>query len=199
MKKIVAILLIGSALPVVAQFDFGVKLGLNTSRLLMDDIQNPNQVVQSLQSGDQRFGFQGGLFSAINFLTYQVRIEGYYSSINVEYKGTKNNQPFTEKVTLNRLDFPILFGMKFGPVRANLGPVLSYNISSTSDVIENGLRNGTVGGQVGLGVDILKFFVETRYEFGLSRFSDQVTIDGQAIPFDSRVSLISLAVGYKFF
>lgn len=199
MKKIIAILLIGSALPVTAQFDFGVKLGLNTSRLLMDDIQNPNQVVQSLQSGDQRFGFQGGLFSAINFLTYQVRIEGYYSSVNVEYKGTKNNQPFTETVTLNRLDFPILFGLKFEPVRANFGPVMSYNVSTTNSVLENGLKNGTLGGQIGLGIDFLKFFMETRYEFGLSRFSDQVTIDGQSIPFDSRVSLISLAVGYKFF
>ena len=199
MKKILSILLIGFAFQASAQFDFGVKLGLNTSRLQMDDIQNPNQVVQSLQSGDGRFGFQGGLFSAINFLTYQVRIEGYYSSVNVEYKGKKNNQPFTEKVTINRLDFPILFGLKFGPVRANFGPVMSYNISSTNDVLENGLKNGTLGGQIGLGVDFLKFFMETRYEFGLSRFSDQVMIDGQSIPSDSRVSLISLAVGYKIF
>lgn len=199
MKKTISILLTGCALQAAAQFDFGVKMGINTSRLLMDDIQNPNQIVQSLQSGDGRFGFQGGLFSAINFLTYQVRIEGYYSSVNVEYKGTKNNQPFTENVTLNRFDFPILFGLKFGPVRANFGPVMSYNISSTNDVLENGLKNGTLGGQIGLGIDFLKFFMETRYEFGLSRFSDQVTIDGQSIPLDSRVSLISLAVGYKLF
>ena len=199
MKNFMSLFLIAGALQASAQFDFGVKLGINSTRLNMDDVNNPNQIVQSIQSGDQQYGFQGGLFSAINFLTFQVRIEGYYSSVNAEYKGMKNNQPFTEKVTLHRLDFPVLFGLKFGPVRANLGPVLSYNISSTNDVIENGLRNGTVGGQIGLGVDILKFFVETRYEFGLSHISDQVTIDGQSIPLDSRVSLISLSVGYKLF
>lgn len=200
MKKLTTILLFTVSYMASAQFDFGVKIGLNSTKLNMDDINNPNQVIESLQAGDMRYGFQGGLFSAINFLTYQVRIEGYFSSINVEYKGNQsNNQPINQKVTVNRLDFPVLFGLKFGPVRANLGPVISYNFSSTNDVLENGLRNGTFGGQVGVGVDFWKMMAEVRYEMGLSRFADQVTVGGQTIPADSRVSLWTFSVGYKLF
>ncbi|MCX8149421.1 outer membrane beta-barrel protein [Thermaurantimonas aggregans] len=200
MKKIATILFITLGYVSTAQFDFGVKLGLNSTRLNMDDVNNPNNVIESLQAGDMRYGFQGGLFSAINFLSYQVRIEAYYSSVNVEYRARQsNNQTTNSRVTVNRFDFPVLFGLKFGPVRANLGPVLSYNVSSTNDVLENGLRNGTVGGQVGLGVDFWKMMAEVRYEMGLSRFANQVNVSGQNIPTDSRVSLWTFSVGYKFF
>lgn len=200
MKNLLFAVLLFSGLAATAQFDLGFKAGLNNTRLNMDDINNPGQIVESLQAGESKYGFHFGVFSAINFLTYQVRAEAYYSLINVEYSGRNaNNEPISESVAVSRLDFPVLFGLKLGPARANIGPVLSYNFSSTNDVLDNGLKDGSVGGQIGIGLDFWKLMVEARYEFGLSRFANQVKVEGQSISTDSRASLWMISLGYKLF
>lgn len=200
MKSLSMAIMLLSGLAASAQFDFGLKAGLNNTKLNMDDINNPGQIVESLQAGEPKYGFHFGVFSAVNFLTYQVRAEAYYSLINVEYTGRNaNNEPISETVAVSRLDFPVLFGLRFGPLRANLGPVISYNFSTTNDVLENGLKDATAGGQVGLGLDFWKLMVEARYEFGLSRFANQVKVEGQSIPADSRASLWMISIGYKLF
>jgi len=107
--------------------------------------------------------------------------------------------------TFNKLDLPIMIGLKLGPVRINAGPVGSLLINSPKDLISDPdfkamYANLTVGYQAGLGLDILKkLTIDLRYEGSLLKYQNQIeNLAGSKISLDDRPNAFLMSIGYMF-
>jgi len=212
MKKyiLIFILAIGMVLTSNAQvLSFGIKGGLNYSKLKFDDISNVAAAAKNynLMEDESFQGFHIGLMGRIKVFNMFIQPELLFNTtggkVLVEEIGS--SVASVKKVKYNKLDLPVLLGMKFGPARINAGPVASVTLSSDSELgdiipeIETISKGATLGYQVGAGLDILKkFTIDLRYEGGLSKLGDKLTLGGTDYAFDSRNSKFLVSVGFFF-
>jgi opacity protein-like surface antigen len=102
--------------------------------------------------------------------------------------------------SFNRLDIPVMIGVKLGPVRINAGPVGSVNIGSPKELIDNPDFEATYaamtfGYQAGIGVDVIKkLTIDLRYEGSLSKYQSKLG----DIALDDRPNAFLLSIGYMF-
>lgn len=181
-----------------AQFTLGPRVTLISSNLdLREEIAN-------VQAGDAEFGFQYGLFAR-----FKVPVIGLYVQPELLFSSTESTVTTnTQNVDLsfNRVDVPIMIGGKIGPLRINAGPSLSFLTSAESDVagtvadIKDNYSSTTVGFQAGIGIDILKFVIDLKYEGSLGeKFGDAITVGGNSFATDERANQIVLGIGFKLF
>ena len=181
-----------------AQFTLGPRLTVTSSNLsIRDNITN-------VQEGDAEFGYQFGIFAR-----FKVPIIGLYAQPEILLSQTESTVSVANQnadLSFNRVDVPVMLGGKVGPLRINAGPVLSFLTKAESDLsgtvadIQDNYSNTTVGFQAGVGIDILKFVIDLKYEGALSeRFSDRFNIAGTPVSTDERASQLVLAVGFKLF
>jgi hypothetical protein len=183
---------------VSAQVSFGPRVAITSSNL---DVRDG---VASVQEGNAEFGYQFGLFARI-----KVPVVGLYiqpEALLSQTSSTITSGTSNVDLNFNRLDVPVLLGAKIGPLRINAGPAFSFLTKAESDVsgivvdIKDNYSNTTVGFQAGLGVDILKFVIDLKYEGALSeKFGETITAGGNSFQTDERSSQIVLAVGFKLF
>lgn len=199
MKKLIltlalAVIAVGAS----AQVTLGPRITLISTNLdLREEVAN-------VQAGDAEFGFQYGLFVRV-----KVPVIGLY--VQPEVLFSKSESTITSgaqnvDLSFNRVDVPIMIGGKIGPLRINAGPSLSFLTGAESDVagavvdIKDNYSNATLGFQAGIGVDILKFVIDLKYEGALGdKFGDAITAGGNTFSTDERASQIVLAVGFKLF
>jgi opacity protein-like surface antigen len=212
MKKLILIVLsVLIVLPGFSQIKFGLKAGLSTTNLKMEDLK-------TLTSGDTQYtidalkganyGFHGGAFVRFNLLSFYIQPELLFASRTDEYKVTDLNTPASEiikKQKFNQLDLPIMLGGKIGPVRLNAGPSARLLINSPKDLIDDpdfkAMYNSlTFGYQAGLGVDIIKrITVDLRYEGSLQKYQTQIkNLAGDKFKLDDRPNAFLLSVGIMF-
>lgn len=110
-----------------------------------------------------------------------------------------SNEVKTFDFEFNRLDVPILAGVKLGPLRLNAGPVMSFTISETNEAFKKGIKDATWGYQAGIGLDIKKISIDIRYEGAFSKLADNIRIEGEDYATDARASQILIGIGYKLF
>lgn len=217
MKRIffITTLLVLSAFFAQAQFlTFGVKAGLNSTSLKFDEF-NVNVKEFSdikIKPHETKFGYHFGVLARVKVLAVFIQPELLFSSVSstINIKSSLNdNVNEIAKVKFNRIDIPILVGMKFGPARVGLGPVATFNVSSGTDaknkfadIIKDYTKvsnTATFGGQVGVGLDILKkITLDVRYEFGLSKLTKGVKIGNTEYKTDQRQNQFLVSVGYLF-
>ena len=89
-------------------------------------------------------------------------------------------------INFSRVDVPLLVGVKLGPARIGFGPVGSYVISETNDLIDINpdyeifTKTMTWGFQAGIGVDLMKkVTLDARYEGSLSKLGNTLDIGTQ--------------------
>jgi hypothetical protein len=109
------------------------------------------------------------------------------------------------KQSFNRLEIPVLLGLKLGPLRVNAGPSATIQIGSPKALVsdpnfDNMYRKATFGYQAGVGIDLFKIItLDARYGGSLSgKFGDSVQIGNQTFKLDSRQPSILLSVGLMF-
>jgi opacity protein-like surface antigen len=170
-------------------FKWGIKLGAAFSNLSIDDfiIDDPAEAYD-LVTGDGVFGYHFGLQTQFNIALVVIKPELYFNAGGGTLeKVVDGGVSEALDVKFNRIDMPVLAGVKLGPVRINAGPVGSYVISENtrSDILgipedyEIFTRKVTWGFQAGLGVDLLKkISLDTRYEGSLSKLGKEFTIPG---------------------
>ena len=181
-----------------AQFTLGPRITLTSNNLdLREEVAN-------VKAGDAEFGFQYGIFARI-----KVPVIGLY--VQPELLFSKSESTITSgaqdvDLSFNRVDVPVMIGGQIGPLRINAGPSFSFLTSAESDVagavldIKDNYSNTTVGFQAGIGVDILKFVIDLKYEGSFSeRFGDAITVAGNSFATDERASQIVLGIGFKLF
>ncbi|MEA1887250.1 MAG: porin family protein [Bacteroidota bacterium] len=202
MKKLILILFaVVLSSGAFAQFSWGLKAGATSNNFKLEDPINSAQ--QTIEAAEQAaWGFHGGVFIRLSMLGIMVQPEVLFSMAENNMLITDAGVEEVRSQKFNKLDVPILLGVKFGPIRLMGGPAASVMINSASDLVDNAenlYKAATFGYQAGVGVDIMKkITLDVRYEGGLSNFGDEITIGTETFTLDGRTNAIILSAGFMF-
>ena len=212
MKKLLVLLLAAFiALPSFSQIKFGVKAGLSTTTLTMEDVKtitsgSYSYSIEKLEGAN--YGFHGGLFLRLNVTKLFIQPEVLFSSTSNEYtvKDLATATPDqVVKQTFNKLNIPVMVGLKLGPQRLGAGPAASMLINSPKELISNPefetmYAKMSFGYQAGLGLDIFnKLTIDLRYEGSLKKYQNQIeNALGTAVNLDDRPNAFLFSVGLMF-
>ncbi|MFZ0282100.1 MAG: porin family protein [Bacteroidales bacterium] len=212
MKKLFVIILLAFiVIPAFSQVQFGLKAGLSTTNLKMEDLKtltsgDTEYTVEALKGAN--YGFHGGAFIRLSLLGLYVQPEFLFASRTDEYTVVDLANPTLEtikKQQFNRIDIPIMLGVHLGPIRLNAGPSANLLINKPKDLIDHPdfkamYSNLTFGYQAGLGFDILKkLTVDLRYEGSLQKYQTKIeNATGTTFKLDDRPNAFLLSVGIIF-
>ncbi|MEJ7694176.1 porin family protein [Daejeonella sp.] len=198
MKKIILVtcLLLTTGIGAMAQlpsFAFGIKAGLNVSKLKSD-----------VAAEENRTGYQAGVFARFGGAGLYFQPELYLGSKGSTYPTAAQVYSGDEKINFTTLDLPLLIGTKIGPgglnVRFMAGPVVSFLLdneepesTASQDVKDfRNYKDQALGLQAGAGIDISKLTFDVRYEAGISNIN-------KTDKYDQKTNLWHLSLGYKIF
>jgi hypothetical protein len=184
-------LLVAVCISAKAQFNLGIKGGVNFSNIDADNFHNSSVT-----------GYQAGLFARIGGALY-LQPEAYISSTGGNFNSYNNNTDYNGHVRFTNLDVPVLLGLRFGPKNLNLrvmaGPVYNYILSKNETFSANinsaftdfgHYNNSTLGYQAGVGIDLGALTIDGRYQGGLSKWNSS---------FGQTPNIWMLGVGFKIF
>jgi hypothetical protein len=177
MKKFILlfVVLIFSAGVTFGQFNFGLKIGYNASKLST----SLDSITSSFNSG-MHFGafFRFGIGKKV-----YIQPEAYYTLQGGLFKNdvanTVNN--WEQKVTVGTLDIPVLIGFKLINAkivnwRIMAGPMVSFvvnskikDVSLTGPITSSDITKLNWYVQVGTGVDLWFLSLDIRYQVGLNQ------------------------------
>ncbi len=190
MKKYLlsAALLLMMGAGAMAQSTFGIKGGVNYSRINSDNLKSSTVN-----------GYQAGLFARFGSGLY-LQPELYVSSTGGKFQSPDGL--YNGDVKFTNLNLPLLLGARFGSKNLNFrlmaGPIYTYTINKNENFSNNFVsayrdfgdyNNSTLGFQAGGGVDIGPITADLRYEGGLTDVNKN---------FGQRQKLWALSVGFKF-
>ncbi|MDY0099366.1 MAG: porin family protein [Bacteroidales bacterium] len=205
MKKLLLLIIsVMFAITAYPQVKFGLKAGVATNTVPNYDVNTGTNNIEAYK--DASFGYHAGAFLRFTLMGMYIMPEVVFASTSYDYKVTTAEELEEKKSQkFDKLDIPLLFGFKLGPVRLNAGPSASILIGSPRELISDPnfsdlYRSATFGYQAGLGFDIAKHFtVDLRYGGSLSKkFGESVNIGNQTFNLDQRESSVLLSVGYMF-
>ncbi len=214
MKKLFAVLLVVLiSLPAISQLKFGLKAGVSTTNLSMAQVKtltsgNTSYTVEALENA--KYGFHGGAFVRLTILGIYLQPELLFTTRTNEYTVTNvTNQASPVKTIVqqnfNKLDIPVMLGLKLGPIRLNAGPAASLLINSPKELITSPdyksiYSRMTIGYQAGVGLDILKFLtIDLRYEGSLKKYQNQIENRlGTKVKLDDRPNAFLFSLGLMF-
>lgn len=200
MKKLFLILLtVLFSTGAFAQLSFGIKAGASTNNFNMDQVGDATTALAAAE--EATWGFHGGAFVRISFLGLMVQPELLFSMAENNLLVTENGVEEIRSQKFNKLDVPIMLGVKLGPIRVMGGPAASVMLSSDTEFSDaNELyKAATFGYQAGVGVDLFKkLTLDVRYEGGLSNFGEEITVGSETFTLDSRTNAIVLSAGIIF-
>jgi len=201
MKKIIfAAVLLLTASTTFAQFNLGIKAGY-TSSISTDNLgavptgYNLNSVKSELTNN-----FHAGVFARVGFAGIYFQPELLYSmgkkNYKITYKDTQNQSDITADrfITVGTIDVPLLVGyklldLKVANARVFAGPKLRFNAGSklsmanlpTATTVEllTEAKAAQVGLEAGLGVDVLMFTLDARYNLIGDMYT--TTLNGAAL------------------
>ncbi|MCL6261191.1 PorT family protein [Aquiflexum sp. TKW24L] len=180
---------------VMAQdFSIGPKAGISTANIKVNG--------DGFESGDSEFGYHLGLFVRMGGSSIFMQPEILFTSTGGSVIKTDNNGVQTDfNANFNRLDIPIMFGLKFlNFFRVQAGPIASvlvdYQIEDALKVpVEVDYKTSSFGYQAGLGMDLGNLIFDLKYESSLSKMSKSSV----AFQTDQRQNQIILSAGFRLF
>ena len=217
MKRLIIILAL--LLPVTfianAQLKFGVKGGITSTSIKVDDviqIDNQDEFDQLVVKGkNAKVGFQGGVFARLTIVKLYIQPELLFTSTSGEIEvsaigGTQDGITKIREQKFRQIDFPIMVGYKAGPLRLQAGPVGTIMLSSDpaldmfEDIsVKEEFNGATWGYQVGIGFDLFKkVTIDVKYEGNLSKLADGVKVGNETLDFDSRNNQFVANIGIFF-
>lgn len=211
MKKLITIILVVLiSIPAFSQLKFGIKAGVSTSSLSMGTVKTltsgtTSYTVDALTTA--KYGFNGGVFMRLTIFGLYIQPELLLDTRTNEYtvKNVQTSVSSNVKQNFNKLDIPVMLGIKFGPLRLNAGPSASLLINSPKDLIDSPEFKGmyskmTVGYQAGLGVDLLKTLTfDIRYEGSLKKYQNRIkNLAGTSVNLDDRANAFVFSLGLFF-
>ncbi len=208
MRISIFIILMSFSIFSFSQIEFGMKLGLSSSDLSPKSILfNNGESNFELSVAKANYGFHFGLYSRIKLANIYVEPAVLFNSSSVDYN--VREEIFETGVistirseTFNKLDIPVMVGMKFGFFRIHGGPVAHIFLNSASELTAIGnydqkFEGTSFGIQAGIGLDILKIRVDVNYETNLSKFGEHINIGGTQYGFE-RPGRIIASIGIRF-
>ena len=144
-----------------AQFEFGVKGGLNYDSL--GDLDYTDISAPSIPSAGSKTGYHIGAYGKIDLLLFYLRPEIQF---------TKINSGFADKnIGLSKIEAPILLGYKIlGPLSVFAGPSFQYILNEDVEgtTLTDIEEKFTVGLQIGTRISFGRFGLGVRYERGFT-------------------------------
>lgn len=203
MKKLFAVLLaVMLVIPAFSQVKFGIKAGASTTTVPKYNATTGTTTISSLKTA--AWGFHAGIFVRAGIGPVYIQPEALFASNTYDYNVNSTVSSVVSQ-KFNRLEIPVLLGLKLGPLRLNAGPSATVPIGTPKALINdpnfNDLYRGTTFGyQAGIGVDILNTItLDARYNGSLAKeFGNATTIGGQTFKLDNRQPSISLSLGIMF-
>jgi len=210
MKKIAlaAIVLLSFGLnSIYSQIDFGVKMGVHSFEL-----NNPKDIIfpkseGSIHFSEAKMGFQGGIYTKINFANVFLEPRIMLNSTKVEYLINGDDGDLIDNIkeeSFTNLDIPLLLGFKMLLFDAVIGPVAHINLDRTSDLFDLAGYNdrfdtASYGWRAGIGFSIGNLNVGLEYEGNFSKFGDNISLGGEEFSFDETPSRLLLNIGIRMF
>jgi hypothetical protein len=210
-KLIVFIIAAVITLPAFSQVKWGIKAGLSTTSVTMSHVKtlstsSTNYTVDAIKEAN--YGFHAGLFIRMTVLGIYLQPEFVFASTENQYNVTNvtaGTAAVIQSQKFNKLDIPVLIGVKLGPIRVNAGPSASLLINSpkaliNSPELESVYSRMSFGYQAGVGLDILKLLtIDLRYEGSLKKYQNQIqNLTGTTYNLDDRPNAFLLSVGLMF-
>jgi len=193
-KYLLVFVFLLSASIVFAGLNVGIKVGYNAAKLSV----NMDTITTNFKSG-----FQIGAFLRIGKRLY-VQPELYYTTQGGVF--TSNISNWKQNVKLGSLDIPLLLGFKIIKnnnmnLRILAGPAASIIVNKTIEGTENitdpitkaDINTVNWNIQAGAGVDLWKFTLDVRYQFGLN----QLIKDVGNLKFNSHNNVWVVSLGFK--
>lgn len=183
-----------------AQIKFGIRAGLNSSRVKLNEFDNTDYTLDYKSS---KVGFHVGGIAQLKMgmIVIQPELLFTLAKTDVSLYDIANDSTAIGRQSFNKIDLPIIFGIKFGPLKLQVGPVASIILKSKSDLLDDhninySMKGATFGYQAGIGLELGSLLLDVKYEGSLSKLGDGITIAGQQFNFDQRLNQIILSIGY---
>lgn len=147
-----------------AQSGWGLMGGL-TFNSTGDLINETSEIIDS--KGSNSSGFNIGLFAKADLGLLYIRPELLYTQYKTTYNAVGQSIDYKE----SKIDLPVLVGMSIiGPLKLFIGPDFQFILNNDLDGFSfKDLENDfTVGGNIGLAVELGKLGVDLRYERGFT-------------------------------
>ena len=197
MKKI-AFLFLLSFIFAGTYAQFGIKVGANTTTL---KITSSDDLIENVK--DANWGFNAGVFYRLKIAMLYLQPEAYFSTVggSFTYNNPETGLEEAKTLDLNRIDIPLIVGVKLGPIRVHAAPVAFFTISSKSSLtdFDEAMKGTTWGYQLGLGFDLFKKLTfDARYEGSISDFTESVEIGGVTLEPSTKSSAFLLSLGFMF-
>ena len=150
-----------------------------------------------------RSGYQIGVFARIGGKTYlqpEFNYEGQRGTITFVNNSNGTSTTTTSTLKFNRVDIPILIGHKFIALpllnfRGYIGPDFGFKTNASNSApnnfsqYDNNFKTSTVGGILGVGVDVGPVTFDARYNLGFTQVNKG---------FNTKLNSFGIAVGFKF-
>jgi len=201
MKKItVLFVLMLAAGYAFSQISLGPKVGFNTSQLTADASEIKDEMSNSFNFGVfLRLGKKIYIQPEVNWLTRG----GIFKSPEIgDYK------PINQEIEMKTIEIPLLLGWRIvnfgvGNVRLMVGPSASIVMDKTvstgdesnfyNPIEESNLEDMIWGFNAGVGVDVLMFTLDVRYQMGLNEVLQKV----EKLDLYSKSNVFAVSLGWK--
>ncbi|MDP5172202.1 MAG: PorT family protein [Bacteroidia bacterium] len=183
---------------------FGPRIGIASSPVNAQNIQNFNDFAVSFQEGSSEY--QIGVFGRLQAFGLFIQPEFLFTTSSAAYlvEDLRSGGQEIFKEQYYNVEMPVMAGFKLGPIRLQGGPVYRLNLGNSSDFFttdgfSRSFQNSNVGIQTGVGLDIGKKLVfDLKYELPLSDTGDEISILGQTHDLSSRGSHFVASMGISF-
>lgn len=197
-----SIILLAFSLNVDAQFKYGIRGGINTN-VKLNDFSGSDYTLEYAK-GDM--GFHIGVMAQVKLLNIFIQPELLFTTSKTDIQLINREDlvnPIEElgKQNFNKIDIPVMAGVKIGPLKIQAGPVGTMMLKSKSDLLdkynmEQNFKGITLGYQAGIGLELSSLLLDVKYEGNLSKLGDGVAIAGTDYSFDQRMSQWILSIGF---
>ncbi|MBO0935988.1 outer membrane beta-barrel protein [Fibrella sp. HMF5335] len=204
-----------------AQFQIGVKGGINLSRLSFGnfvstgtntngsptvDVNGQTFRDNLSESLNSRTGTSFGIYTRFGKNLF-IQPELLYTNLSGQFDVLRNGKPETVTIQTTSFDVPVLLGLKGGPLRIVAGPMASFRIDNnaglsdalkqyTGGTLNDAWQKAYYGYQVGGGLDLGSLGLDVRYQGNLS---DIAQINSASGSFGQRAKSWQITLAYKIF
>lgn len=170
--------------------DFGLTAGVSTGSVKISEIGNS---ITNTIHGDGILGFEGGIFTRLNFDPLSVKGMLLYAWRKGSSEFTNGDGTVkSSELSVGKIELPVLFGLRLiGPVRFELGPVVNWIVHENHLADETfNLRKTGYGYRIGAAVELGQLSLGLSYQ-GLKNKSDGTNTATYASP-DELIFSLSL-------
>ncbi len=204
MKKLALIIILATfayKANAIGGIQLGVKAGINSTHFTTSNY-NASSVTLNNIAEDAKNGYSLGVYARLP-ITQRLRFqpELYYISKNGSSDFTQNGVPTISNVEVQSWDIPLLLNLsviniKVADIYILAGPVVSFLSNPTTTNLSENYASAAWNLQAGVGVEIWKFNLDTRYEWGLSNLSKGTT---GAPDLTRKSNSLQINLSYKLF